>query len=84
VGYDIEVQIPWTPPWAASMVSPPTPGSTMGFDFGIDLSLPDGPSTYYRFQSFGYVGPAPGADLCGTGVEAPNCDDRDWCTPTAQ
>jgi hypothetical protein len=82
VGYDIELQIPWStlgPPY-------PTSGSTIGLDIGIDVMLPNDDGGLDWHQAFHKV-------LALVGTEMPNgaclsptdphpaCDDRTWCRP---
>ncbi len=84
VGYDLEIQLPWTLPWLPQ-TAPPVAGATMGFDFAVDAK----PENANVVQTFEYVGPAPDAGAANQCVvnalaEAPYCDDRCSCRPTVR
>jgi hypothetical protein len=79
-GYDLEAQLPWTLPLAAS----PTPaaGAHIGLDFAVDYHTRVGsPDNAYQLL---LADQTPPDALCmqeGQGGPHPSCDDRTWCSP---
>jgi hypothetical protein len=90
-GYSMELQIPWQLPWLADADAPqgpPVAGQKMGFDFSVDVWPP---SLEAQVQSWEFIGPPPTTGATSEcilqqipGGVWPFCDDRCWCTPTAE
>ena len=80
MGYDVELEIPW------STLGPPYPtlGAMAGFDIGIDVALPNEDGGLDWYQSFYEVraltGPQMPNGACPMDPH-PGCDDRTWCRP---
>lgn len=84
VGYNLEIQMPWSLPWLPPTAAP-TAGETIGFDSAVDVK----PATGDQIQTWEYLGPAPtdGAQSqCAVigAPDAPYCDDRSFCRPILQ
>ena len=72
-GYEVELRLPWT-----DLGGQPSPGSSMGFDVGIDVS--DDEAMPRRVQSFlHYQSPTAATTCTATTTAEPSCDDRTWC-----
>jgi hypothetical protein len=75
-GYEVEVQLPW-----AGTAIPAGAGATLGFHLGLSTQDTDGVGRE-EYASL----PVPGlaGSTCPQGHAMPWCDERAWCSPTAQ